>query len=62
MRTRSSGSPGNTDPIYVNDGEFVAAAAALRRGDTAPLLRIAANNPGPLFGDGGDPALGCPPA
>ena len=49
---------GNTDPAYVNDGEFVAAAAALRRGDTAPLLRIAANNPGPLFGDGGDPALG----
>jgi pimeloyl-ACP methyl ester carboxylesterase len=49
---------GNTDPIYVNDGEFVPAAAALRRGDTAPLLRIAANNPGPLFGDGGDPAVG----
>ena len=49
---------GNTDPFYVNDGEFVAAAASLRRGDAAPLLRIAANNPGPLFGDGGDPAVG----
>lgn len=49
---------GITDPMYVNDGEFVAGAAALRRGDTAPLLRIAANNSGPLFGDGGDPALG----
>ena len=48
---------GNTDPFYANDGEFVAAAASLRRGDPAPLLRIAANNPGPLFGDGGDPAV-----
>lgn len=48
----------NTDPIYINDGEFVAAAAALQHGDAAPLLRIAANTPGPLFGDGGDPAVG----
>ncbi len=49
---------GNTDPTYVNDGELVPAAAALRRGDTAPLMRIAANNTSPLFGDSGDPAIG----
>ena len=48
----------NTDPAYVNDGELIPAAAALRRGDTAPLMRIAANNTSPLFGDSGDPATG----
>ncbi|MFL5860596.1 MAG: alpha/beta fold hydrolase, partial [Solirubrobacteraceae bacterium] len=47
---------GNTDSAYVNDGEFIAAATALRHGDAEPLLRIAANNTEPLFGDGGDPA------
>ena len=29
------------DPLYTNAGELVAAAAALRRGDTAPLTRLA---------------------
>jgi pimeloyl-ACP methyl ester carboxylesterase len=42
------------DFAYVNDGELVAAGAALRRGDTAPLLRLAANVQGPLVGDSGD--------
>jgi pimeloyl-ACP methyl ester carboxylesterase len=45
-----------TEPFYISDGELVAAAAALGAGDKAPLLRIAANTPGPLWGDGGDPA------
>ena len=49
---------GNTESAYVNDGELVAAATALRHDDAAPLLRIAANNRGPLFGEGGDPAIG----
>jgi pimeloyl-ACP methyl ester carboxylesterase len=46
-----------TDPAYLNDGELVAAATALRHGDATPLSRIAANNTVPLFGDGGDPAI-----
>ena len=49
---------GNTDPTVENDGELVPAAAALRRRDTAPLMRIAAHNTSPLFGDSGDPAIG----
>jgi hypothetical protein len=48
---------GAGDPVYISDGEFVAAATALRHGDKSPLLRIAANSQGPLWGDGGDPAL-----
>jgi pimeloyl-ACP methyl ester carboxylesterase len=45
------------DPFYSNDGELVAAARALRHGDTAPLLRLAAGVQGPLVSDAGDPAV-----
>jgi pimeloyl-ACP methyl ester carboxylesterase len=41
---------------YLNDGELVAAADALRRGDAVPLLRLAANTQGPLITDPGVPA------
>jgi pimeloyl-ACP methyl ester carboxylesterase len=44
------------DFAMVNDGELVAADAALLRGDTAPLLRLAANVDGPLVGDSGPAA------
>jgi pimeloyl-ACP methyl ester carboxylesterase len=38
---------------YVAPSEVGAAAAALRRGDRRPLLRLAAENVGPFFGDEG---------
>jgi pimeloyl-ACP methyl ester carboxylesterase len=41
------------DFAMVNDGELTAAGAALSRGDSAPLLRLAANVDGPLIGDSG---------
>jgi pimeloyl-ACP methyl ester carboxylesterase len=44
------------DIFNTNDGELAAAAAALRRGDPAPLLRLAAGVDGPLFSAGPDPA------
>ena len=53
---------------YVNTGEILAAAVALKHGDTAPLLRLAAEGFFTLVGDSGDPtsssaaayfAIGC---
>jgi pimeloyl-ACP methyl ester carboxylesterase len=45
----------NTPP-YVTVGEIPAAAEAQRRGDPAPLLRLAAETDFPEFADSGDPA------
>ena len=45
------------DFFYTNDGELVAAGAALQRGDPLPLLRLAANNQAPLVSDSGDPGV-----
>jgi pimeloyl-ACP methyl ester carboxylesterase len=55
------------DPGFLNQGEIFAAASALRRGDSTPLLRLAAESPSPTdFGDpsgftsvGGDYAVFC---
>jgi pimeloyl-ACP methyl ester carboxylesterase len=44
------------DPSFLNQGELTAAATALRDGDAAPLLRLAAESPAPS--DYGDPAAG----
>ncbi|MGZ4394035.1 MAG: alpha/beta fold hydrolase [Gaiellaceae bacterium] len=41
------------DPPFLNQGELTAAAQALRHGDTAPLLRLAAESPEGT--DSGDP-------
>jgi pimeloyl-ACP methyl ester carboxylesterase len=41
------------DPAFLNQGELTAAAEALRHGDPAPLLRLAAESPPPV--DSGDP-------
>jgi pimeloyl-ACP methyl ester carboxylesterase len=41
--------------VYVSDSEIGPAADALRAGDPVPLLRLAAEGDGPLFGDEGDP-------
>jgi pimeloyl-ACP methyl ester carboxylesterase len=41
--------------IYAALAELPAAARSLRRGDPAPLLRIAAENDFPIIGDSGDP-------
>ena len=41
--------------IYAALAELPAAARSLRRGDPAPLLRIAAENDFPVIGDSGDP-------
>lgn len=46
-----------TDFLYTTDGELVAAAASLRHGDPAPLLRLAANAPSPLFVSDPDPTV-----
>lgn len=46
-----------TDPLYTTDGELVAAATSLRHGDSAPLLRLAANAPSPLFVNDPDPTV-----
>lgn len=43
--------------IYASLAELPAAARSLRRGDPAPLLRIAAENDFPVFGDSGDPTM-----
>lgn len=40
---------------FVNTGEILAAGAALQDGDTAPLLRLAAEGSFTLIGDSGDP-------
>lgn len=42
---------------YVNIGELLAAADALRGGDNLPLLRLGADGFTPLVSDWGDPAL-----
>jgi pimeloyl-ACP methyl ester carboxylesterase len=42
-------------PPYVTVGEIPAAAEAQRRGDAAPLLRLAAETDFPAFADSGDP-------
>jgi pimeloyl-ACP methyl ester carboxylesterase len=39
---------------YVASSEIAAAAAALRQGDKAPLVRLAAESAGPIFGEGSD--------
>jgi pimeloyl-ACP methyl ester carboxylesterase len=36
-----------SDPAFLNQGEVFAAATALRRGDTTPLLRLVAESPAP---------------
>jgi pimeloyl-ACP methyl ester carboxylesterase len=36
-----------SDPAFLNQGEIIAAATALRRGDTVPLLRLLAESPTP---------------
>jgi pimeloyl-ACP methyl ester carboxylesterase len=46
--------------IFTSTGEILAAAAALKGGDTAPLLRLAAEGQvffGSLIGDSGDPTF-----
>jgi pimeloyl-ACP methyl ester carboxylesterase len=49
---------GNDAGGFINQGEIVAAAQALRHRDRAPLLRLAAENDLPLFhGDPSDPTL-----
>ena len=47
----------NSDGGYLYQGEIAAAAASLRAGDPAPLLRIAAQTDVPAFFDSGDPAF-----
>ncbi|HMG99032.1 MAG TPA: alpha/beta hydrolase, partial [Gaiellales bacterium] len=47
----------NSDGGYLYQGEIAAAAASLRAGDPAPLLRIAAQTDFPAFFDSGDPAF-----
>ena len=42
---------------FVALSEIGAAAEALRHGDELPLLRLAAEHDGPLFGDEGDPTV-----
>jgi pimeloyl-ACP methyl ester carboxylesterase len=44
----------NDQGTFLNHSEITAAAVALRRGDSAPLLRLAAENDAPLF-HGDDP-------
>ena len=46
----------NDSGAFIGFGELAAAATALRDGDPAPLLRLAADSDGPFFGDQGDPA------
>jgi hypothetical protein len=46
---------GNDSAGYLNHSEISAAARALDHGDRLPLLRLAAENDFPLFGDQGDP-------
>jgi pimeloyl-ACP methyl ester carboxylesterase len=43
--------------IFTSTGEILAAAAALKGGDTAPLLRLAAEGQFGLIGDYGDPTF-----
>jgi pimeloyl-ACP methyl ester carboxylesterase len=40
---------------FINSGELAAAADALRNGDDAPLLRLAAENDPPVLSDSGEP-------
>ena len=47
----------NSDGGYLYQGEIAAAAASLRAGDPAPLLRIAAQTDFAAFFDSGDPAF-----
>ena len=43
--------------LFLTPGEIPAAAEALRRGDAAPLLRLAADADFPIPGDNGDPSF-----
>jgi pimeloyl-ACP methyl ester carboxylesterase len=46
----------NPGDLFLTPAEIPAAAAALRRGDAAPLLRLGAEGAFPIPGDSGDPA------
>ena len=47
----------DTGGLFLTPGEIPAAAEALRRGDTAPLLRLAAEGDFEIPGDLGDPSF-----